>query len=56
MRDPAMAQNSIYLHHNTLQRAGWQAKRRCVWQLSGGAKTILFLPGCALSLCEAMTP
>lgn len=26
--------NSILLYHDILQRAGWQAKRRCVWQLS----------------------
>jgi hypothetical protein len=36
----------------TIYRAGW---RSCVWQLSGGAETILFLPGGAISQREATT-
>jgi hypothetical protein len=27
------AYRRILAHHNMLQRAGWQAKRSCVWQL-----------------------
>src|SRR5690606_8616879 len=34
MRGSATVLNSIYLHRHALQRAGWQAKRSCVWQLS----------------------
>ena len=33
---------AIYRRHNTLQRAGWPAKRRCVWQLYEGVRTTLF--------------
>ena len=33
MRDSATVLNCIYRYHNALQRAGWQAQRRCVWQL-----------------------
>ena len=44
MRDSALV-ICLSCYTTTTYRAGW---RSCVWQLSGGAETILFLPGYAL--------
>ena len=33
MRGFGLMLNATYRNNNALQRAGWQAKRRCVWQL-----------------------